>query len=590
MKQFFKFTLASMLGFLLSMAVIFLIFAAIIGSFLSGSDDNKSDKLSKNSILHISFSGTIKDRGSDNPFENFSFSSMNSSKVLGLNDILENIKYAAKDDKIKAIFLDLNDVPAGFASTYEIRAALEKFKESKKTIVSYADYYSQKTYYLASVSNKIYLNPQGSMEWIGLRTDLAFFKNALEKLEIQPQVIRHGKFKSAVEPFLEEKMSNANRLQVRTFQNAFWKIITEAVSKSRKISEDDLNQMAQVLELKNAKDALKNKMVDNLLYRDEVLEELKKINAETSEKNPTFITLSNYSSISKSDESSISSNKIAVIYASGEIEDGKGDNSSIGSDKFAETIREARQDDKVKAIVLRVNSPGGSALASDIIWREISLAKKIKPVVVSMGDVAASGGYYISCNASKVFASPATVTGSIGVFGLMFNAKNMLENKLGINIDTVKTHPMADIGSSTRPLTEQERAILQQGVEEVYDTFITRVSQGRNINKSLVDSLGQGRVWAGTDAKKLKLIDEYGGLEIAILEAAKLAKVDKYRTVDLPKKKDAFQSILEDFGNDTETKLIKKSMGENFKYFQMFQKLTHTNGILTRMEYNLDIY
>jgi protease-4 len=428
------------------------------------------------------------------------------------------------------------------------------------------------------------------MEWIGLRTDLAFFKNALEKLEIQPQVIRHGKFKSAVEPFLEEKMSNANRLQVRTFQNAFWKIITEAVSKSRKISEDDLNQMAQVLELKNAKDALKNKMVDNLLYRDEVLEELKKINAETSEKNPTFITLSNYSSISKSDESSISSNKIAVIYASGEIEDGKGDNSSIGSDKFAETIREARQDDKVKAIVLRVNSPGGSALASDIIWREISLAKKIKPVVVSMGDVAASGGYYISCNASKVFASPATVTGSIGVFGLMFNAKNMLANKLGINIDTVKTHPMADIGSSTRPLTEQERAILQQGVEEVYDTFITRVSEGRNINKSLVDSLGQGRVWAGTDAKKLKLIDEYGGLEIAILEAAKLAKVDKYRTVDLPKKKDAFQSILEDFGNDTETKLIKKSMGENFKYFQMFQKLTHTNGILTRMEYNLDIY
>jgi len=579
-----------MLGFLLSMAVIFLIFAAIIGSFLSGSDDNKSDKLSKNSILHISFSGTIKDRGSDNPIENFSFSSMSSSKVLGLNDILENIKYAAKDDKIKAIFLDLNDVPAGFASTYEIRAALEKFKESKKNIVSYADYYSQKTYYLASVSNKIYLNPQGSMEWIGLRTDLAFFKNALEKLEIQPQVIRHGKFKSAVEPFLEEKMSNANRLQVRTFQNAFWKIMTEAVSKSRKISEENLNQMAQVLELKNAKDALKNKMVDTLLYRDEVLEELKKINAETSEKNPTFITLSNYSSISKNDESSISSNKIAIIYASGEIEDGKGDNNSIGSDKFAETIREARQDEKVKAIVLRVNSPGGSALASDIIWREISLAKKIKPVVVSMGDVAASGGYYISCNASKVFASPATVTGSIGVFGLMFNAKNMLANKLGINIDTVKTHPMADIGSSTRPLTEQERAILQQGVEEVYDTFITRVSEGRNINKSLVDSLGQGRVWAGTDAKKLKLIDEYGGLEIAILEAAKLAKVDKYRTVDLPKKKDAFQSILEDFGNDTETKLIKKSLGENFKYYQMFQKLTHTNGILTRMEYNLDIY
>jgi len=590
MKQFFKFTFASMLGFLLSMAVIFLIFAAIIGSFLSGSDDNKSDKLSKNSILHISFSGTIKDRGSDNPIENFSFSSMSSSKVLGLNDILENIKYAAKDDKIKAIFLDLNDVPAGFASTYEIRAALEKFKESKKNIVSYADYYSQKTYYLASVSNKIYLNPQGSMEWIGLRTDLAFFKNALEKLEIQPQVIRHGKFKSAVEPFLEEKMSNANRLQVRTFQNAFWKIMTEAVSKSRKISEENLNQMAQVLELKNAKDALKNKMVDTLLYRDEVLEELKKINAETSEKNPTFITLSNYSSISKNDESSISSNKIAIIYASGEIEDGKGDNNSIGSDKFAETIREARQDEKVKAIVLRVNSPGGSALASDIIWREISLAKKIKPVVVSMGDVAASGGYYISCNASKVFASPATVTGSIGVFGLMFNAKNMLANKLGINIDTVKTHPMADIGSSTRPLTEQERAILQQGVEEVYDTFITRVSEGRNINKSLVDSLGQGRVWAGTDAKKLKLIDEYGGLEIAILEAAKLAKVDKYRTVDLPKKKDAFQSILEDFGNDTETKLIKKSLGENFKYYQMFQKLTHTNGILTRMEYNLDIY
>jgi len=590
MKQFFKFTFASMLGFLLSMVVIIFIFAAIIGSFISGGDDKKSDKLSKNSVLQISFSGTIKDRGSDNPLENFSFASMSSTKVLGLNDILENIKYAAKDEKIKAIFLDLNEVPAGFATTYEIREALEKFKESKKLIISYADYYSQKTYYLASVSDKIYLNPQGSVDWKGLRTDLAFFKNALEKLEVQPQVIRHGKFKSAVEPFLEEKMSNANRLQIRSFQNAFWKIITEAVSKSRKISEENLNQMAQVLELKNAKDALKNKMVDNLLYRDEVLEELKKINGDDSEKAPTLISLSKYSGISKNDDSSISSNKIAVIYATGEIEDGKGDNNSIGSDKFAETIREARQDDKVKAIVLRVNSPGGSALASDIIWREISLAKKIKPVVVSMGDVAASGGYYISCNASKVFASPATVTGSIGVFGLMFNAKNMLANKLGINIDTVKTHPMADIGSATRPLTEQERAILQQSVEEVYDTFITRVSEGRKIEKNLVDSLGQGRVWAGTDAKRLKLIDEYGGLEKAILEAAKLAKLDKYRTVDLPKKKDAIQSVIEDFGNETETKLVKKSLGENFKYYQMFEKLTHKNGILTRMEYNLDIY
>jgi protease-4 len=447
--------------------------------------------------------------------------------------------------------------------------------------------YSQKSYFLASVADKVFLNPQGDFDWKGLSAELLFFKHTLEKLEIEPQIIRHGKFKSAVEPFIEDKMSTANRLQTKTYMNDIWNTIVNGVSLERKISVTELQNYANTLAVQSPDDALKLKFVDKLTYRDEVITELKKLVGKDAKAELSFLKLEKYDATV---HTTVSSNKIAVIYAEGEIESGDGDANSIGSETLAKEIHKAANDENVKAIVLRVNSPGGSALASDVIWRETKLAASRKTFVVSMGDLAASGGYYIACGANKIFAEPTTITGSIGVFGLMFNVQKLLNNKLGIYVDTVKTNALADIGSSTRSMTMQERQIIQNGVERVYATFIGRVAEGRKKSTADIDSIGQGRVWSGSDAKDLGLVDELGGLNDAINYAAKKANIDKYRILELPKSKNLVEQIFNNVDDETETRILKTHLGNTYPYYMKFNHVLNMRGIQARMEYDVDIY
>jgi protease-4 len=581
MKSFFKTLLASLLGSILAFFLLLLILVAIIGGLVSSVGEKKPVSLKEKTILHLKLNQEIKDRASDNPFENFDFSSFEAQKGEGLTDILEAIERASSDEKISGIFLDLEMMPAGMATTEEIRNALISFKKKGKWILAYSEFYTQKSYYLASVANRIFLNPKGELEWKGLSAELPFFKGTLAKLEVEPQIIRHGKFKSAVEPFILDKMSDENRLQTKTYISGIWNHMLSKIGESRNKSIDSLQQWANRYAVRKAENALTLGLVDGLKYRDEVIMELlKKTSADAKKKEPEWVTVGNYLRAPSKEKEKAGDPKIAVIYASGEIESGKGASDKIGSETIAKAIREAREDEKVKAIVLRVNSPGGSALASEVIWRETQLAAKAKPLVVSMGDVAASGGYYISAGAKKIFASPVTITGSIGVFGLLINAKAMLNNKLGVTFDTVNTGRLANIGSIARPLTAEERSIMQESVEDVYATFIDRVSKGRNIPLAQVDSIGQGRVWCGSDAQKINLIDEFGGLNDAINAAAKIANIKQYRKLELPKKKETFEAFMEGLSGEGEEVYLRWKMGEDYRYIKRITELRDMNGIM----------
>ena len=542
-------------------------------------------------MLFLDFEKPIVDRASKNPFENINFNTFESDPSVGLNTILESLHKAKEDKNIKGIYMELSTINSGIATVEEVRNALLDFKKSGKTIISYSEVYTQKSYYLASVADKIYMNPQGAMELKGLAEEIMFYKGLLDKIEVETQVIRHGRFKSAVEPFILDKMSNDNRLQTRGFMQSIWNFMLNNIASSRKLNFDELNTLTNNFSIREPEDAIKYKLIDKLVYKDEVLEELKKLTGVTKkEDNPQLISLSKYSKGPSLEKKSLKDAQIAVIYASGEIESGEGASDKIGSETVSKAIREARLNDKIKAIVLRVNSPGGSALASEVIWREAELANKVKPVVVSMGDVAASGGYYISAASRKIFASPNTITGSIGVFGLIFNAQKMLNNKLGITIDTVKTNRLSDFGSMSRALTAEEKQIFQQGVEKVYDTFTKRVADGRKMKQANVDSIGQGRVWSGVEAKNIGLIDEFGGLNDAIAAAAKMANISKYRTIELPKQKDPFTEILSELGNEAETKYLNYKLGDEAKYFNKAQELLKMQGIQARLPYVIDFY
>lgn len=588
MKQFFKFLFASVLGFIIAAVVCVLLFVGIISAIVSSAGSDKEVTIEANSILHLKITEPIVDRGSDNPLSNFDLGSFSTKGKTGLNDFLEQIEKAKTDESIKGIFLDVSDIPAGLATIEEMRNKLIEFKSNKKFIVCYSEYLSQSTYYLASVSDEIYLNPQGFLDFKGLGGELMFFKGALEKLGIEPQIIRHGKFKSAVEPFILDKMSDENRQQTQTYLFTLWQKMLDGISISRKIPVDSLNGIANNLSIETAQDAVKFKMVDKLAYKDEVLEVLRKKTAEKSIDDIKFISLEKYAK-SENKFKGFAKDRIAVIYAEGSIEGGEGDDETIGSDRLSRTIREARLDDKIKAIVLRVNSPGGSALASEVIWREVLLAKKMKPFIVSMGNVAASGGYYIACAADTIVASPNTITGSIGVFGVLFNGQKLLNNTLGITIDTVKTNTYSDIGSVYRPLSPIERNYIQRSVENVYDVFVKRVADGRKISNNQVDSIGQGRVWSGLDAKKIGLVDVLGGLETAISIAAKKAQIKEYKLVSLPKQKDPFKEAIAHLTGEAESAIIKKELGVNYKYYKSLQNISGYSGIQARMPFEIDI-
>lgn len=581
---------ASMLGFLLSGIILFFLFFIILISVASFSGKKEEVKTKPNSVLCLKLDYEIPERTSENPFENFSFASMKSNKNLGLNDIIKNIKKAKEDENIKGIYLEMKGVGAGMASVEEIRNALIDFKSSGKFIVSYGEEVPQVTYYLASVSDKIYMMPEGVMMFNGLAAQMLFLKGTMEKLEVEPQIIRHGKFKSAIEPLILDKMSDANREQTMTYLNSMWNHILDGISKTRKIDVAQLNLIADSVKIHKPADALRFNMIDSLLFYDGVLTDLKQRTGKEEKDDVEFISLNKYNNVPDPKAKNRSKDKIAVIYAVGDISSGSGDAKNIYSDDLAETIRDARGDSSIKAVVFRVNSPGGSALASEVILREVMLTKAVKPFVVSFGDVAASGGYYISCLADKIVSQPNTITGSIGVFGVIPNMQNFFKNKLGITIDVAKTNTNSDFMTVTRPMTAQENAIIQAQVEDIYQVFINHVSKGRGMTTDQVDSIGQGRVWAGTDALRIGLVDSLGGIDKAIEIAAGLANLKDYRIVELPKQKDFITVLIEDMNENISMRLVQKFLGVNYDYFEYMNKMARINGIQARLPYEVSIY
>tara|TARA_Y100000385_G_scaffold107161_1_gene111190 strand:- start:11466 stop:13121 length:1656 start_codon:yes stop_codon:yes gene_type:complete len=549
----------------------------------------EGEKTKANSLLEINLSEKIVDRSSEFSFDFGNFS--DEPTPLGLDDILKSIEKAKHDNNIKGIYLNIDMVNSNMASLKEIRDKLQEFKDSTdKFILSYSEVYSQKAFYISSVADKIYLHPEGYLEFKGLNYEGMFFKQALAKLEIEPQIIRHGKFKSAVEPFILDKMSDSNREQVKRFINSIWEDVKSDIADGRNLSDDELNNIAENLLIQSAKDAVDYKLADALQYQDQVDDTLRKRLDIEDNKKIEKISLRKYIDVGVSTKKKFSKDKIAVIYAQGSINSGDGNNETIGSETTSKAIRKARKNDKIKAIVLRVNSPGGSALASETILREMDLAKKVKPVVVSMGDVAASGGYYIACKADTIVANPTTITGSIGVFGVLMNLEKMMTNKLGITTDRVKTNQFADLASPTRALSESERAIIQNQVELIYDKFISNVSEGRNMSKEEVDAIGQGRVWTGKDAIELGLVDVLGGMEDAIAIAADMANLDSYRITKLPIEKNPIEKILEDLGGQVKTRIIKNELGNAFPYYKQMNEIVNMEKIQMRMPNQFEIY
>jgi len=539
MKPFWRSFWASSLANLIIGVCILIFFILIISVFSSGIFEKKVFKVNQNAILHITLDETISEKSYINLNPNVtSFI----SKTLGLKEIKMALAAAINDDNITGILLDVDVVAAGMASVEEIRSSIINFKEkSGKFVLAYSEFYSQKAYYLSSVADKMYLFPEGLLEFKGLGVELMFFKGTIDKLGLEMQIIRGSNniFKSAVEPFMYDSMSIANKEQTLTYLNDLWDHMLEGVKKTRGISIDELNIIADSLYIRNAEDATKYKMIDQLLYKDELIDILISESKTKQDEKLNLVPFSKYCiNVANNNltKSLLNKKNIAVIYAVGEIKSGEGDNTVLGSDEISEAIRQARKDKDIKAIVLRVNSPGGSALASDVIWREVKLAKEEKPVIVSMGDVAASGGYYISCAADKIYAQANTITGSIGVFGVIPNIGPMLKDKLGITFDRASTNLHSTL-SMTKRLTDNEYKIIQQSVDEIYDDFITKVAEGRDgLKKEDVDEIGQGRVWSGEDALHLGLIDELGGINDAITYAAELSKVETVNLDIYPKR------------------------------------------------------
>lgn len=597
MKQFFGAFLGSILGLIITGVIMALIIGGFIAAGLKGAFESEGPKtfsVKENSVLRIKIEGEISERGMDNPFEELDLGPFMPPPELGVRGIVKSIEHAKTDADIKGIYLDIKYIGAGFAAVEEIRNALIDFKKTKKFIYAYGEVFSQKSYYLASTATNLYLNPQGGMELKGLSAQLMFMKNMFDKLGIEMQIFRHGKFKSAIEPLMLDKMSEANRLQTETYMNSIWNSLLDGISKERGISIDKLNELANNLSIDSPESALNAKLVDGLLYEDEVMNLLKK-DLKLKEKDKiAFADIAKYQknvrpAFNKEKKSS-KQPKIALIFAEGEIASGEGEEGKvIGSDRIAKAIRDARTDSTVKAIVLRVNSPGGSALASDVIWREMTLAKKAKPTIVSMGDLAASGGYYISCAADRIFAQPNTITGSIGVFGVLPNMQKAFADKLGINIDTVNTNKHSDVGSPFRKVSENENVFIQNSVEKVYETFIGRVAEGRKITTAMIDSIGQGRVWSGADALKINLVDELGGTNDALAYAAKMAKISDYKVEEMPKRKDPFSLFLNNKEDEMEARLIKKNLGAQYEFLNYVKTIINLKGVQARLPYELTI-
>ena len=589
MKNFLKYTLATITGIIIASILFFVVILASFSAIVSSG--NKPVAIGNNSILVLKAGVPIPDRGDQNPFSGVDLLNMTFAPVPGLNDILHNIQKASGDSKIKGILIENGLLPSGWATTEEIRNALLKFREGGKFVISYSDYIlTQECYYLATAADKIYINPGSMVEFKGLSSEVMFYKKALEKIGVEVQVTRHGKFKGAVEPFILDKLSEENKTQIKDYAGSLWNQVISDISKSRDIPADKLNLIADNIDGNLAPKALETKLVDGLLYRDVLIDTLKVLSGISKDKDLNLVSMNKYIKVPETKMMYSVKNKIAVVYASGTIVTGKGNDNNIGGNYYADIIRKVRRDTSVKAIVLRVDSPGGSAIASDIMWRELDLAAKVKPVVISMGNYAASGGYYISAPGTKIYADPMTISGSIGVFGLIPNAGKLLEEKLGLTTEIVKTNKNSDFPSIYRPMNSYEKELMQMSIEKIYSDFVARVASGRRMSAASVDSIGQGRVWSGTSALRIGLIDEIGGLKDAINGAAKLAGVESYSIRELPVLEDPYTKILSQLSGEIRISILKNELGESVKYYKMFQEIKDMSGIQARLPYFIDIH
>ncbi len=588
MKSFFKMLLASFIGVFIASFLLLIITFGFIGAMISMGEQEV--KLSEPTVLKLTFDIPVVDYSGGSFTDNFDMLTMNVQQSMELYKVLESIEKAASDPHISGIYMDLGRMNIGITAAEEIRRQLEVFKLSEKFIVCYADNYSQTAYYLASVADQIYLNPYGSALLKGISSEVMFYKKTLDKLGVDMQIIRHGKFKSAVEPFMTDKMSPENREQIETYAGSIWNFMMEEIAKTRGLSVDELNKLANGLVLKDAESALSNQLVTGIMYKDEVIAKLCQLMNVSSEKSLSVIDLSGYMKTPK--KISKARNRVAVVYASGEIVMGDG-SSGVSSDYISQAIRKARNDESIKAVVFRVNSPGGDAQASEIIARELELTAKEKPVIVSMGSLAASGGYWISTPGSLIMSNHTTLTGSIGVFGMVPNIQKGMNDLLGLTIDVAKTNTNADLLSVYRPLNAAEKDYIQGQIETIYDKFTTKVSLSRKMSKEAVDSIGQGRVWSGVNAMNIGLIDSFGGLKDAIALAANQANLSDYKVVQLPLKKDKFEELLSSFmsskilGKNSATANDLKRTLSNYEH--LLNAITQP-GVKARMTYEVELH
>ncbi len=584
MRQFFKFFFASFLGIAVFTLLAGLIFFLVIASLASSEKPSVGAK----AVLYLDISKPIMEQSIDNPLADFG--SGDQYDLPGLFDMVRLLKHAANDSSVKGVYIKSNYNSNGLATSDELRKALLEFKKGGKFIYAYGDVISQGAYRIITAADKIYCNPKGGVDWKGLSMQYLFFKKALDKLEIEPEIFYAGKFKSATEPFRADRMSESNRLQSQVFLNDVYSQFLVQVAASRKTDTAALHRCANELLLQTANDAVIYKLADAAKYDDEVKDELKERLGLSKSGKINFVEMAKYAQ-SVNYKTGKGDDKIALFYAQGDIVDGTGDDGEIGGDNYRTMFRKARLDDDIKAIVVRVNSGGGSAMASENMWRELELARKDKPVIVSFGDYAASGGYYMSCMADSIFCQPTTLTGSIGVFSMLFNTQKMFNNKLGITFDGVKTGTYADMMNLKLPLSDMEKKYLQTGVDSIYAIFLSRVSNGRKMGIPEVDSIAQGRIWTGTTGLRLNLVDRIGGLQDAIDCAARMSKVKEYRIKEYPEPKNWFEKLFGGSKKSMRSTAIKEEVGEEgFKLLQSFKKIKKlVGGTQARMPFEITI-
>lgn len=589
MNTFFKTFFACLLAIIIGSVVSLVFFVISFAGFVSAFSSEESFAVKDNSILKIDLSLSMPDRPSSSLMDNIDVKTFKINRGTSLLKAVSLIEKAATDPQIKGILLQFPiESPNSFSTLYELRQAITNFRTtSGKFVIAHADYYSQSSYYLASCADKVYLNPQGALDWKGMSSSVMFYKGLFDKLGVEPEIIRHGKFKGAVEPFMLDKMSSENRLQMQSLLGSMWGYMVSEIGSSRAIDSTKLQLLASEMTITTPQLALNNGMVDSLYYTNQLEQQIATL---TSTPKPTYVTLSQYGTAypAAANGDILSDDQIAVVYASGEIVDGGDSEKNIVGNTFAEQIRKVRKDDNVKAVVIRVNSPGGSVLASDIVWDEVALTQKAKPVIVSMGEYAASGGYYISCPADMIVTNPTTLTGSIGVFGMMFNLEKAAREKLGITVDVVSTNPMADMGNMFRALSPAERMLMQNSVDSVYTRFVGLVAQGRKLSFGDVDSLAGGRVWSGLQAIDNKLADKIGSLKDAIAIAAERAGITTYRTKPYPEADDSFGALLQSLGG-VSVQYIKNAIGITPQVDEIQQIVKQHHGVWAKMPYTVKL-